>query len=78
MKQGPGAYCSDVMSQNIWGRNLYEGAKRLSPRELSDRAGGGCGRGGNGRELFSFFDLKMCNLGHTSDGNLALTKCTIS
>ena len=52
---------SGVMSQNIWGggHNLCEGAKRPSPRERSDRAVGGCGRGGvpptpHGRELFNF------------------------
>ena len=33
---------SGIMRQNIWGaRNLCEGAKRPSPRERSDRAGGG-------------------------------------
>ena len=47
------------MSQNIWGHNLCEGAKRPSPRERSDRAGGECGRGwgcppSHGRELFHF------------------------
>ena len=58
---GGGAPSSGVMSQNIWGRNLCEGAKRPSPRERSDLAGGGCGRGGgggcppsHGRELFHF------------------------
>ena len=44
-----GAYCSGVMSQNIW--------DAIFARELSDRAGGGCGRGvfpSQGRELFHF------------------------
>ena len=48
---------SGVMSQKIWGggHNLCEGAKRPSPRERSDRAGGGCGRGvSHARELFQF------------------------
>ena len=35
---------SGVMSENIWGRNLCEGAKRPGPRERSDGAGVGCGR----------------------------------
>ena len=33
---------SGVMSENIWGRNLCEGAKRPGPRERSDGAGVGC------------------------------------
>ena len=37
---------SGVMSENIWGRNLCEGAKRPGPRERSDGAGVGYGRGG--------------------------------
>ena len=71
---------SGVMSENIWGRNLCEGAKRPGPRERSDGAGVGCGRGcpsSHGRELCIFFDLKMCNLGHTYEGNFYLTTCTI-
>ena len=55
---------SGVMSQNIWGGIIFA-------RERSDQArgsvaterGGGVWRGDTGRELFSFFDLKMCNLG---------------
>ena len=43
-----------VMSQKIWGgNNLCEGAKRPSPRERSDLAGGGCG---------SFFIFRLENV----------------
>ena len=56
-----------VMSQSIWGCNVCQGAKRPSPRERSDRAGEGCGRGGGGGGVsplprygafFSFFRLQ--------------------
>ena len=52
---------SGVMSENIWGRNLCEGAKRPGPRERSDGAGVGCGRGcpsSHGRELLHFSTWK--------------------
>ena len=38
-----------------------EGAERPSPRERSDRAGGGCGR----EEAFAILNFKLCNLVHT-------------
>ena len=55
---------SGVMSQNIWGgHNLCEGAKRPSPRERSDRAGGGCGRGVSTVESFFIFRLENVQAG---------------
>ena len=40
--------------KHLGGHNLCEGAKRPSPRERSDRAGGGGCPPSHGRELFHF------------------------
>ena len=54
------------MSQKIWGgHNLCEGAKRPSPRERSDRAGGGWGGWEGGvppPTLGSFFNFRLENV----------------
>ena len=39
-----------------------ENILRTNARERSDRAGGGCGRGG--REIFQFWGSESCNLVH--------------
>ena len=50
-------------AKSFWGHNLCEGAKRPSPRERSNRAGGGCGRAPTTLESFSIFRLKNVQSG---------------
>ena len=59
---------ADIIVNNATDKLTFLGGATFA-REQSDQVGGGCGRGGVspflGRDLFSFFNLKMCNLGHT-------------
>ena len=54
------AEISGVMSQNIWGHNVCEGAKRPSPRErIATERGEGVGGGCPPPTLGSFFIFRL-------------------
>ena len=48
--------------KHLGGHNLCEGAKRPSPRERSDRAGGGCGREVPPPTVGRFFIFRLENV----------------